>query len=90
MWALPYGAWLTAGSATVLTCNSPRIEREFARVNVLRAIRIQHAGFRSLSAGAGPEAVVVAALREHADAHMRYGHGESNDTADGAAISATL
>lgn len=89
MWALPYGAWLTTGSATVLTCNSLDIEREFVRFNVRRAARIQHAGFTSLPAGAGPEAVVVAALQEHADTDTRYGRDSAESLGD-AAISATL
>ncbi|MDT3396311.1 hypothetical protein RKE29_06600 [Streptomyces sp. B1866] len=63
MWALPYGAWVTAGSATVLSCESRQAEREFAVRNVRRARRIIQAGFTSLSTGASPELVVLRALR---------------------------
>ncbi|RBQ14160.1 hypothetical protein DP939_42140 [Spongiactinospora rosea] len=66
MWALPYGAWLTAGSATVLTCDSPQVERDFVRRNVRRAGRIRQLGFGRLPAIAGPEAVTLEALRVHA------------------------
>jgi len=90
MWALPYGAWLTAGSATVLTCDSPEIERAFVRANVARAARIQHAGFTSLPAGVGPEAVVVAALREHAGAGARLGEDPSRESRNDLATAATL
>lgn len=62
-WALPYGAWVTAGSATVLTCEHPGAEREFAVCNVQRARRIAQAGFSSLPATAHPERVVAVALR---------------------------
>jgi CRISPR-associated protein Cst1 len=65
-WALPYGAWLTAGSATVLTCADGRVERAFVARNVKRADRIRQLGFASLAAGVGPEAVALRALREHA------------------------
>ncbi|MEU3498436.1 hypothetical protein ABZ747_33705 [Kitasatospora cineracea] len=64
MWALPYGAWVTAGSATVLSCESPDAEREFARRNVRRARKVMQTGFNGLQAGAKPEAVVLAALRD--------------------------
>lgn len=66
LWALPYGAWLTAGSATVLTCDNPQIERRFADRNAQRAGRIRHSGFDSLPATAGPEAITLQALREYA------------------------
>ncbi|MFD0883388.1 hypothetical protein ACFQ08_02280 [Streptosporangium algeriense] len=66
LWALPYGAWLTAGSATVLTCDNPQVERQFVRRNVQRAGRIRQLGFDGLPATAGPEAVTLQALREHA------------------------
>jgi CRISPR-associated protein Cst1 len=36
MWALPYGAWLTAGSATVLSCASDEVEGDFVARNVTR------------------------------------------------------
>jgi CRISPR-associated protein Cst1 len=65
MWALPYGAWVTAGSATVLTCADDAVERRFARSNVLRARRIQHLGFSGLPADASAETVTLGALREH-------------------------
>jgi CRISPR-associated protein Cst1 len=52
VWALPYGAWLTAGSATVLTCGEDGVEREFAVRNVTRARRILHLGFAGLPANA--------------------------------------
>jgi CRISPR-associated protein Cst1 len=67
LWALPYGAWVTAGSATALTCDDPAIERSFCEQNVLRADRIRQLGFEGLPASAGPEAVTLRALREHAD-----------------------
>ncbi|MFE1322689.1 hypothetical protein [Kitasatospora phosalacinea] len=63
MWALPYGAWVTAGSATVLSCESPEAEREFTRRNVRRARKVMQTGFNGLQAGAKPEAVMLAALR---------------------------
>ncbi|MFB9364580.1 hypothetical protein [Kitasatospora albolonga] len=63
VWALPYGAWVTAGSATVLSCESPTAEREFARRNVRRARMVMQAGFTGLMAAAKPERVVLAALR---------------------------
>lgn len=65
MWALPYGAWVTAGSATVMTCADDAVERRFAQRNVLRARRIQHLGFSSLPADASAETVTLGALREH-------------------------
>ncbi|SKA23112.1 CRISPR-associated protein Cst1 [Marinactinospora thermotolerans DSM 45154] len=66
VWALPYGAWLTAGSATVLTCDDPEVERAFVVRNIKRAGRIRQLGFDALAHGVGPEAVAVRALREHA------------------------
>lgn len=66
LWALPYGAWVTAGSATVLMCDNPQVERQFTRRNAQRADRIRQLGFHGLPAQAGPEAVTVEALREHA------------------------
>ncbi|WP_333766493.1 hypothetical protein [Streptomyces sp. IBSBF 2435] len=63
MWALPYGSWVTAGSATVLSCERPQAEREFAAQNVKRARRIIHAGFSGSSAGGRPELVALRALR---------------------------
>lgn len=66
LWAMPYGAWVTQGSATVLTCDDTAVEQEFATRNLVRAGRIRQLGFAGLKAGAGPEAVVVRALREHA------------------------
>ncbi|MEW1545709.1 hypothetical protein [Streptomyces tsukubensis] len=63
MWALPYGAWVTAGSATVLSCETPAAEYEFAVRNVGRARRIAHIGFAGLGAGARPELVALRALR---------------------------
>ncbi|WP_219510913.1 hypothetical protein [Nonomuraea ceibae] len=66
LWALPYGAWLTAGSATVLMCDNPFVERQFAARNVRRSEQIRGAGFTSLPAMAGPESVTLRVLREHA------------------------
>ncbi|WP_317452810.1 hypothetical protein [Streptomyces sp. CBMA29] len=63
MWALPYGSWVTAGSATVLSCEQDSAEREFAERNVVRARRIMHAGFTGLVAGVRPELVTLRALR---------------------------
>ncbi|MFJ5227818.1 hypothetical protein [Streptomyces sp. NPDC088400] len=62
-WALPYGAWVTAGSATVLSCEQDAAEREFSARNVLRAKRIMQLGFGGLGAVARPEAVVLRALK---------------------------
>ncbi|MGY5134289.1 hypothetical protein ACWGJW_18060 [Streptomyces nigrescens] len=73
MWALPYGSWVTAGSATVLSCEGWQAEREFAAGNVRRARRIIHAGFSGLGAGARPELVALRALRA-------MGHGLSATT----------
>ncbi|MFD7546939.1 hypothetical protein [Streptomyces sp. NPDC059816] len=63
MWALPYGAWLTAGSATVLTCENEDAERDFVAQNVLRARRVTHLGFERMPAGTRSELVAVRALR---------------------------
>ncbi|ARQ72492.1 hypothetical protein CAG99_19490 [Streptomyces marincola] len=68
-WALPYGAWVTAGSATVFSCGVEAAERRFAERNVLRARRLMQVGFSQLPAGARPELVVVHALR-HARAEL--------------------
>jgi len=65
MWALPYGAWVTAGSATVLSCPQDEVERRFVQKNVARARRIQMLGFTALSANASPETVTLGALRAH-------------------------
>lgn len=65
MWALPYGAWVTVGSAAVLTCPQDEIEVRFVRKNVERARRIQMLGFTGLSANASPETVTLGALRAH-------------------------
>ncbi|MFD7581830.1 hypothetical protein [Kitasatospora sp. NPDC059817] len=67
MWALPYGAWVTAGSATVLSCEKDAAEREFARRNVWRARRVMQAGFTGMPAGTRPELVVLTALRDATD-----------------------
>ncbi|MFF7098069.1 hypothetical protein ACFY9A_37645 [Streptomyces rubradiris] len=64
IWALPYGSWVTAGSATVLSCESEQAEREFARRNIQRARRIMQTGFTGVSAGARPEYVALVALRD--------------------------
>lgn len=61
-WALPYGAWVTAGSATVLSCEEEQAERLFSARNVLRARRLMRIGFEGLPAGARPELVVLRAL----------------------------
>jgi CRISPR-associated protein Cst1 len=65
LWALPYGAWVTAGSATVLACPDDAVERRFVRKNLGRASRIQLLGFASLPANASPETVTLGALRAH-------------------------
>jgi len=65
VWALPYGAAVTAGSASVLTSDSLEIERKFAKRNVDRASKIMAAGFAGLSADAKPEAVAVSMLSHH-------------------------
>lgn len=66
MWALPYGAWVTAGSATVLICPDDAVERRFVEENFLRGERVRHAGFTGLRADASAEQVTLAALRKHA------------------------
>ncbi|MFI6163913.1 hypothetical protein ACIA59_28680 [Micromonospora haikouensis] len=66
LWALPYGAWVTAGSATVVMCANPAVERRFVARNITRAERIQQLGFTGVPAGASAEAVTLAALRAHA------------------------
>ena len=66
LWTLPYGAWVTAGSATVLTCGNPAVERRFVARNVIRDTRIQQVGFAGVPAGACAEAITLAALRAHA------------------------
>ncbi|MEU8097216.1 hypothetical protein [Streptomyces rubiginosohelvolus] len=62
-WAMPYGAWVTAGSATVLSCEQDSAERDFAARNVLRARRIRQLGFPEPGVGTRPEAVVLRALK---------------------------
>lgn len=66
MWALPYGARVTAGSATVLTCEDEHVERAFVRRNVTRADKVRQLGFSGLSAhaDAGPEAVTLGVLAD--------------------------
>ncbi|MGH3942098.1 MAG: hypothetical protein ACRDTG_26445 [Pseudonocardiaceae bacterium] len=66
MWALPYGARVTAGSATVLTCEDTRVERKFAQRNVTRAARIRQMGFSGSGADASPEYVTLAVLSDPA------------------------
>jgi CRISPR-associated protein Cst1 len=66
LWTLPYGAWVTAGSATVLMCGNPAVERRFVARNVTRATRIQQVGFAGVPADACAEAITLAALRAHA------------------------
>ncbi len=66
VWAMPYGAAVTAGSATVLTCDSGPLERDFVVRNCERAARIQQTGFSSLPSNASPEAVTLLALRSYA------------------------
>lgn len=55
LWALPYGAWVTAGSATVLMCDNPQVERHFTSQNVRCAARIRQTGFKGLPTEAGLE-----------------------------------
>ncbi|MFE4397942.1 MULTISPECIES: hypothetical protein [Streptomycetaceae] len=64
MWALPYGAWASAGDATVLDCERETAMAAFARHNVDRARRIMDGGFRSLRPGARPELVALFAIRD--------------------------
>ncbi|WP_322779164.1 hypothetical protein [Frankia sp. Cas4] len=66
VWAMPYGAAVTAGSATVLTCDNDLIERDYVTTNCERAARIQQAGFSSLSSNSSPETVTLWALRTYA------------------------
>ncbi|UNZ21341.1 hypothetical protein [Streptomyces sp. 891-h] len=61
-WALPYGAWVTAGSVTVMSCEEEAAEQRFVSRNVARARRILQAGFGAQPAGARPEREAVAAL----------------------------
>ncbi|MGD9482798.1 hypothetical protein WDH52_05970 [Streptomyces sp. TRM70308] len=62
-WALPYGAWVTAGSATVLSCEEDAAEREFAARNVLHAQRVMQLGFpRARRPGARAELIAARAL----------------------------
>ncbi|MGH3165453.1 MAG: hypothetical protein ACRDN0_06110 [Trebonia sp.] len=65
MWALPYGAWVTAGSAAVVTCADDAVERRFTQRNVRRAHQVQDMGFSSLPGNASPETLTLAALRDH-------------------------
>jgi CRISPR-associated protein Cst1 len=65
MWALPYGAWVTAGSATVMTCADEAVERRFVEQNVRRARRIQQLGLSGLPADASAETVTLGALLEY-------------------------
>jgi CRISPR-associated protein Cst1 len=67
VWALPYGSWVTAGSATVLSCGEDAVERDFVTRNVARARRIMQLGFSGLPANASAETITLHALREHAD-----------------------
>jgi CRISPR-associated protein Cst1 len=67
MWALPYGAWLTAGWATVLSCASDEVEGDFVARNVIRARRILQLGFANVPADACAELVALNALRQHVD-----------------------
>lgn len=62
-WTLPYGAWVTAGSATVLSCEEEGAERSFVARNVRRAQQIMHLGLSGLHAGARAELVAVRAMR---------------------------
>ncbi|GAA0913206.1 hypothetical protein GCM10009549_26170 [Streptomyces thermoalcalitolerans] len=62
-WALPYGAWVTAGSVTVLICEAPGVEREFVARNVREARRIMQLGFGARRSGARPELSAVRAVR---------------------------
>lgn len=66
VWALPYGAWLTAGSATVMTCDNAAVMRSFTRRNADRASKIQQLGFDGLPANAAAETITLAALRANA------------------------
>jgi CRISPR-associated protein Cst1 len=65
LWAMPYGAAVTVGGATVLTCDDDAVERSFAATNCERTARIRRVGFTS-AAGASAEAVALRALRERA------------------------
>ncbi|SCK12573.1 hypothetical protein [Streptomyces sp. WMMB 322] len=64
-WTLPYGAWVTAGSATVLSCERAKVEQGFVRSNIRRSEWLLQVGFGSKGepAGARPERVILAALR---------------------------
>ncbi len=69
MWAMPYGASVTLGSATVLTCDNSEVEGRFTRTNLARTAMIRQTGFDSLPAAATPERVVLHALENHALDH---------------------
>ncbi len=69
LWAMPYGAAVTAGSATVLTCDNDAVEHEFVVTNCERTARIRQTGFSSLPSNASPEWITLETLREHAFSH---------------------
>ncbi len=62
IWAVPYGAAVTLGSATVITAGSERVERQFVRRNVQRAKQLIATGSMDRFQ-ASPERVVVQILR---------------------------
>nr|WP_051115993.1 hypothetical protein [Streptomyces sp. PsTaAH-124] len=62
-WSLPYGAWVTAGSVTVLGCEAAGVERAFTARNIRDARRIMQLGFGARRVGARPELNAVRALR---------------------------
>ncbi|MET9553634.1 hypothetical protein [Streptomyces sp. NPDC006645] len=64
VWALPYGAWVTPGSATVVSCEQESAEREFTARNVLRAKRIMQLGFGGPAEADRPERLALRALRD--------------------------
>ncbi|SNQ48630.1 conserved hypothetical protein [Frankia canadensis] len=66
MWAMPYGASLTLGSATVLSCDNAEIERDFTAVNLDRSRKIRQVGVDGVPATATPERVALHALERHA------------------------
>ncbi|WP_062214674.1 hypothetical protein [Streptomyces sp. NBRC 109706] len=67
IWTLPYGAWVTAGSATVFTCEDEAAERRFVEHSVARSRRIVDGGFEALAADGvedGPFALALQQLRD--------------------------
>lgn len=63
VWALPYGAWVTPATTTVLSSSQPHIERHFAARNAERANQIMDRGFEALPRG-GPHVLALSGPHE--------------------------